>query len=155
MTELDNLEALINSRIGEQTTEQGRIDQFFTGIPDDPSTPDVDESRGGVRGQIGDLQTTFDDLGIADVGDPTELKNKIRELESQLSGFDSEMDFNIGRDLQDLYGLEDQLYGLQRERSEEQGRLDTIGNAARQRADSIARAASRAGTKRPVWHSRP
>ena len=147
MTELDNLEALINSRIGEQTTEQGRIDQFFTGIPDDPSTPDVDESTGGVRGQIGDLQTTFDDLGIADVGDPTELKNKIRELESQLSGFDSEMDFNIGRDLQDLYALEDQLYGLQRERSEEQGRLDTIGNAARQRADAIARAASRAGTK--------
>ena len=147
MTELDNLEALINSRIGEQTAEQGRIDQFFTGIPDDPSTPDVDESTGGVRGQIGDLQTTFDDLGIADVGDPTELKNKIRELESQLSGFDSEMDFNIGRDLQDLYALEDQLYGLQRERSEEQGRLDTIGNAARQRADAIARAASRAGTK--------
>ena len=147
MTELDNLEALINSRIGEQTTEQGRIDQFFTGIPDDPSTPDVDESTGGVRGQIGDLQTTFDDLGIADVGDPTELKNKIRELESQLSGFDSDMDFSIGRDLQDLYALEDQLYGLQRERSEEQGRLDTIGNAARQRADAIARAASRAGTR--------
>ncbi len=146
LTELDNLEALINSRITDQTNEQTRIDQFLTGIPDDPSTPDVDESTGGVRGQIGDLQTTFDDLGIADVEDPTELRNKIRELESQLTGFDSELDYNIGSDLQDLYALEDSLFGLQRERQAEENRLADLGSAARSRADAIARAASRSGS---------
>ena len=146
LAELDNLEELINSRIADQTNEQTRIDQFFTGIPDDPSTPDVDESTGGLRGQIGDLQTTFDDLGIADVEDPTELRNKIRELENQLTGFDSELDYNISSDLQDLYALEDSLYGLQRERQAEENRLADLGTAARSRADAIARAASRSGS---------
>lgn len=146
LTELDNLEALINSRVTDQTNEQARIDQFFTGIPDDPSTPDVDESTGGLRGQIGDLQTTFDDLGIADVEDPTELRNKIRELENQLTGFDSELDYSISSDLQDLYALEDSLFGLQRERQAEENRLADLGTAARSRADSIARAASRSGS---------
>lgn len=146
LAELDNLEELINSRIADQTNEQTRIDQFLTGIPDDPSTPNVDESTGGVRGQIGDLQTTFDDLGIADVEDPTELRNKIRELENQLTGFDSELDYNISSDLQDLYALEDSLYGLQRERQAEENRLADLGAAARSRADAIARAASRSGS---------
>lgn len=146
LAELDNLEGLINSRITDQTNEQTRIDQFLTGIPDDPSTPNVDESTGGLRGQIGDLQTTFDDLGIADVEDPTELRNKIRELENQLTGFDSELDYNISSDLQDLYALEDSLFGLQRERQAEENRLADLGTAARSRADAIARAASRSGS---------
>ena len=145
LSELDELEGIISGRIGEKTAEQNRIDQFFTGIPDDPSTPNVDESTGGIRGQIGDLSRVFGGLGIADVGDPTGYRDQIRALEDQLTGFDAELNFNIGGDLQDLYGLEDTLYNLERDRGIEQARLDGIGFDTQSMADQLSRSAGRSG----------
>lgn len=127
LDELAELEGLLQGRIGERDVEQARVDAF----------------REDLRNRLGGLESELGGLSIADLTDPSGYNQRIGEIEDLLAGFESELNTNFGRESGDLSDIERMLSDLQRQRTTEERRLETMGGGFENLARSLQRRASR------------
>jgi hypothetical protein len=141
LDELLELEGLITGRQAEKDAEQLRIDQLLTGIPDDPTTPDIDESTLGVKGNLSAVRDALADMGIADLDEDTydRLLAQLTGSEGALQDFTSDLMTDFSREYGQLYGLEDELNALLNQRQMEEARVDAFGRDFTNRADQLDR----------------
>ena len=110
LAELEELRGIIEGRQQEKAAEETRISDFGT---------DIDTRLDTLRDEI-------EALGIADVEDPSGFNDRLEAIRDEISGFDSELDFNFAGDTATAFELEDMISSLQDKRAAEEARIDNF-----------------------------